>query len=400
MKKTEQMRQIRRAFVIVLDGFGIGAAPDAARFGDEGACTLKSVYETGEARIPHLLSLGLGEICGNGYLPRREPRGVYARLSERSGGKDTTVGHWELAGLVTAHALPTYPQGFPDGLMRELSRRTGRGILCNRPYSGTAVIRDFGDAHLASGDLIVYTSADSVCQIAAHESVISPEDLYGICRTAREIFSGEHAVGRIIARPFEGTHPFVRTPRRRDFSLLPPCKTLLDAMAESGLDVIGVGKIEDIFAAQGITRSLHTASNREGMDVTRALLDEDFHGLAFVNLVEFDMVYGHRRDPVGYARALSEFDEFLGEFCRVLGEDDLLIVTADHGTDPNFMKTTDHTREDVPFLTWRRGVRPSDGGHLNGFHTVGATVAELFGLSMPSGTESTPSLAPLLYATD
>ena len=388
---------IRRAFIIVLDGFGIGAALDAERFGDEGACTLKSVYGTGEADIRNLLSLGLGEIDGNGYLPKTEPRGVYARLSERSGGKDTTVGHWELAGLVTERALPTYPMGFPDSLMSELSRRTGRGVLCNRPYSGTEVIRDYGEAHLVSGDLIVYTSADSVCQIAAHESIVTPEELYEYCRTAREIFTCEHAVGRIIARPFEGAYPdFRRTPRRRDFSLVPPVPTLLDAMAEVGYDVIGVGKIEDIFASRGLTRSIHTASNREGIACVRRLLGEDFCGLAFVNLVDFDMVYGHRRDPVGYAHALSEFDAFLGEMTASLRSDDLLIVTADHGTDPGFAASTDHTRENVPFLAYRPQVISANGGTVRGFHAVAATVADLFGITLPSGCSSEGSFASLL----
>ncbi len=384
-----QKDKIKRAFLIVLDGFGIGEAPDAKTFGDEGANTLLSVLKTERAHIPHLLSLGLGKIEGNGFLPDADVRGVYARMSERSGGKDTTVGHWELAGLVSENPLPTYPEGFPTELLSALSAATGRGILCNRPYSGTEVIRDYGEAHLKSGDLIVYTSADSVCQIAAHESLIPPEELYEICRRARKIFAGDHAVGRIIARPFEGDAPnFVRTERRRDFSLEAPGETLLDRLSQADYDVIGVGKIEDIFVSRGLSESIHTGNNDEGMRETLALLDRDFRGLAFVNLVDFDMVYGHRRNAVGYAEALSACDRFLGEMMQRMKEDDLLIVTADHGTDPGFSKTTDHTREDVPFLAYRPGVRAQNGGHVCGFGAVANTLATLFGVSAFDGFAS------------
>ena len=374
-----QKGRSKRAFLIVLDGFGIGEAPDAEKFGDVGANTLKSVYRTNRAHIDTLLSLGLGRIEGNDFLPDVTPCGVYARMSERSGGKDTTVGHWELCGLASERALPTYPDGFPQALLDALSRATGRGILCNRPYSGTQVIADYGEEHLRSGDLIVYTSADSVCQIAAHESLIPPEALYEICRQAREIFAGEHAVGRIIARPFEGEAPhFVRTERRRDFSLAPRGETLLDRLSRDGYDVIGVGKIEDIFVSRGLTDSIHTGNNGEGMQATLSLLDRDFHGLAFVNLVDFDMVYGHRRNAVGYADALSACDRFLSQMMARMRDDDLLIVTADHGTDPGFLATTDHTREDVPFLAYRRGVRAHNGGCVQGFGAVANTLAELF----------------------
>lgn len=384
-----QAKSVRRAFLVVLDGFGIGEAPDAKSFGDVGANTLKSVFLTGDAHIPNLLSLGLSGIEGNGFLPECDLRGVYARMSERSGGKDTTVGHWELCGLVSEQALPTYPNGFPQELLLQLKKASGRGILCNLPYSGTEVIRDYGEAHRKSGDLIVYTSADSVCQIAAHESVLPPEELYRICRLAREIFSGEHAVGRIIARPFEGDAPnFVRTPRRRDFSLTPKRETLLDRLSSSGYDVIGVGKIEDIFAARGLTDSIHTGNNEEGMRETLALLERDFCGLAFVNLVDFDMVYGHRRNVRGYAEALSACDRFLGEMIDRMRDDDLLIVTADHGTDPCFLTTTDHTREDVPFLAYRRGVSPKNCGHVHGFGAVANTLAECFGIPTFDGFAS------------
>lgn len=400
MKKAGNRGSFQRVFFIVLDGFGIGAAADAAAFGDAGASTLKSVWETGEARIPHLLSLGLGNIDGIDFLPKHpNPRGVYARLSEQSGGKDTTVGHWELAGLVSKEPHPTYPNGFPNELLSAIRAASGRDILCNLPYSGTEVIRDYGAEHMKSGALIVYTSADSVCQIAAHESVVPPNELYDICLKARAIFSGKHAVGRIIARPFEGEAPhFRRTARRRDFSLEPPDDTLLDIASADGYDVIAVGKIEDIFTGHGITRSLHTSGNREGMQVTEDLLREDFCGIAFVNLVDFDMIYGHRRNAHGYAAALSEFDSFLGRFLDEMRADDLLIISADHGTDPGFQKTTDHTREDVPFLAVHKGSFGRNGGSVHGFGAVSATISDLLNIKRPRDAVALPSFADFLRA--
>ncbi len=374
----------KRVFCIVADGCGAGAAPDAAAFGDEGAHTLKSAYLLGHAHIPHLLSMGLGQVEGQDFLPQVTPMGgCVARLREKSGGKDTTVGHWELMGLVSTKPLPTYPAGFPAELLEQLSAKVGRGILCNKPYSGTQVICDYGQEHLRSGALIVYTSADSVFQIAAHEGVVPPEELYRICRQARALLVGEHGVGRVIARPFAGEEgAFYRTAGRRDFSLLPPKDTLLDRLKAAGQDVIAVGKIEDIFAGQGITRSIHTSSNQEGMAATLALQGQDFCGLAFVNLVDFDMVYGHRRDVAGYGAALSALDAFLGEFLSGMRADDVLIVTADHGTDPAFTGT-DHTREYVPCLIYQRGMPFRQLGTVDGFDLVAKTIGAFLGTAAP-----------------
>lgn len=370
---------MKRVFLIVLDSFGIGAAPDAAAFGDAGADTLSGVAQTGRLHVPHLTALGLGNIDGVRAIPAvPDPKATVARLRERSNGKDTTTGHWELMGLVSERPMPTYPNGFPPTVIDAFEAAVGRGTLCNLPYSGTDVIRDYGAAHLETGKLIVYTSADSVFQIAAHEDVVPTEALYDICRTARALLSGEHAVGRVIARPFTGdaVTGFTRTPNRRDFSLEPPADTMLDRLAAAGFDTIGVGKIGDIFAMKGLTASHPTHGNDEGMEKALALLDTDFHGLCFINLVDFDMVYGHRQDAVGYAEALSRFDAWLGDFLPRLGDTDALIITADHGCDPTD-KSTDHTREDVPFLLYGKALTPKDLGTLHGFDNVGKTVREL-----------------------
>lgn len=368
----------RRVFLLVLDSVGIGHAPDAARFGDEGAHTLRSLSRSDNLHIPTLLSMGLGNIEGSPFAPVEHPTAMVARLQELSLGKDTTTGHWELAGHVSERPFPTYPDGFPDALLAEFSRLTGRGVLCNKPYSGTQVIADYGDEHRRTGALIVYTSADSVFQVAAHEEVVSPEQLYEYCRIARRLLTGEHAVGRVIARPFAGEHPFVRTERRRDFSLEPPTGLLPERVQQAGLDCIGVGKIGDIFAEKGITESFHTHSNAEGMAQTAALADRDFHGLCFVNLVDFDMVYGHRNDVDGYAAALSAFDTWLGTFLPTLGKDDALLITADHGCDPTF-PGTDHTREMVPLLVYGDGIAPENRGTLP-FGTVTELVTTLLGV--------------------
>ena len=374
--------QKRRVFVIVLDGFGIGHAPDAAAFGDAFAHTLKSVCEQGKPSIPTLMRLGLGCIDGiRADLPHlwcEKPIGAYARLIEKSAAKDTTAGHLELMGLETATPPPTYPKGFPKDILYAFSRETGRGVLCNMPYSGTQVIADYGDLHRESGDLIVYTSADSVFQIAAHEDIVSRETLYGYCRSARRILCGEHGVSRVIARPFAGeSGAYYRTSGRRDFAIEPPCDTLLDTLKGEGLDVIGVGKIEDIFAGRGLTESYHDAGNEACMRRTLSLLDTDFHGLCFVNLVDFDMLYGHRRDPVGYAEALTVCDAFLSEMIGKMREEDALIVTADHGTDPCFTKTSDHTRECVPMLLFGAGIEPQNMGTVKGLATVSRAVRAL-----------------------
>lgn len=386
------MKKAKRVFLIVLDSFGIGYEPDADAFGDVGANTLLRISASEKFNIPNLLSLGLGSLDGVNFLPRGDGLGAVARMREVSLGKDTTIGHWEISGIVSKRPLPTYPKGFPKEVIDEFSRRIGRGVLCNLPYSGTEVIAKYGDRHVKSGDLIVYTSADSVFQIAAHEEVVPLETLYEYCRVARELLAGEHAVGRVIARPFVGeSGSYKRTANRRDFSLLPPIKTALNAISEAGLEVIGVGKIGDIFVGQGITESNPTHGNLEGMKVTEELLARDFSGLCFVNLVDFDMLYGHRQDIDGYANALSEFDSWLGGFMSKLSEDDVLMITADHGCDPGDT-STDHTREYVPLLIYGNGIKPVNLGTRIGFTEVGITAADLLGVKYSS--EVGESLVP------
>ncbi len=367
----------------MLDSFGIGGAPDARDFGDEGANTLRRIYDSRLLNIPNLISLGLSEIDGVDYIPRcSEPLATVVRLRELSRGKDTTVGHWELMGLVSEHPMPTYPDGFPSEVIDEFVRRTGvPGILANAPYSGTVVIDKFGKEHMESGKPIVYTSADSVFQIAAHEEIIPVEKLYELCRVAREVLVGEHGVGRVIARPFVSDGDgFKRTDRRRDFSLLPPMPTALDNIMSAGLDTIGVGKISDIFGGRGITESNPTHGNTEGIRVATEMMRRDFHGLCFINLVDFDMLYGHRQDIDGYAGAMSEFDSALPEMLSLLGEDDCLIITADHGCDPGD-DSTDHTRECIPALIYRKGEAGKNLGTLDGFSYVADTVLRLLGIT-------------------
>lgn len=369
---------MRRVFLIVLDSVGAGNAHDAAAFGDAGAHTLKTISRSAAFSIPNLCRLGLGNIEGLEFLgATASPTGAYGRMIERSMGKDTTIGHWELAGVISQKPLPTYPGGFPKELLEEFSRLCGRGVLCNLPYSGTDVIRDYGEEHLKTGKLIVYTSADSVFQIAAHEELVPPEELYEICRKARALLSGEHAVGRVIARPFvgNGAGDFKRTANRRDFSLEPYGITMPDVLKAAGRDVISVGKIYDIFAGRGFTESNMTHGNAEGMQVAQGMLERDFYGLCFINLVDFDMLYGHRNDVDGYARALSEFDEWLPSFLEKLGEDDLLIITADHGCDPGDV-STDHTREQVPLLVYGKRIAPVALGTRASFSDVAATVCD------------------------
>ena len=350
---------MKRVFLIVLDSFGIGEAPDAADFGDKGANTLRSAYESGKLNIPNMISFGLGNIDGVFSIDKAEnPLAKYARAKELSKGKDTTTGHWEIAGLVSEYPMPTYPEGFPKEVMDKFEQAVGVGTLCNLPYSGTDVIRDFGEEHLKTGKLIVYTSADSVFQIAAHESLVPTEKLYEICKTARSILQGEHGVGRVIARPFTGdVGNFARTANRKDFSLIPPKETYLDKLKNDGFDVIGVGKIGDIFAMAGITETYPTHSNKEGMETASEIAKRDFNGLCFVNLVDFDMLFGHRQDAEGYANALSEFDLWLGEFTKTLKDEDMLIITADHGCDPSD-NSTDHTREYIPMLVYEKNIKP------------------------------------------
>ena len=370
---------MKRIFLIVLDSFGIGQMPDSATFGDTGVNTLASCAATGALYIPNMIAAGLGNIDGVSCLPKAEnPTGAYARLAEKSMGKDTTIGHWEIAGLVSGEPLPTYPAGFPEEVLAPFREATGRGVLANAPWSGTAVIDAFGQTHMRTGDLIVYTSADSVFQIAAHEDIVPPEQLYEYCRAARKILQGKHGVGRVIARPFIGeSGSFKRTANRHDFSLEPPGITLLDALQQAGKDSIAVGKIYDIFAGRGTTEHVYNKSNADGMAHTMHYASKDFSGLCFVNLVDFDMQFGHRRDALGYAKALSEFDAWLGEFLKTLGQDDLVMITADHGCDPAYMATTDHTREYVPLLILGQQVKPIDLGTRESFADIAATTAQL-----------------------
>ena len=379
MKKTD----IKRIFLIVLDSFGIGEMPDADDFGDEGSNTLGSISSSERFSAKNLISLGLGNIDGVDCLDSiSSPRGAYARLSERSKGKDTTTGHWEIAGLVSDTPMPTYPEGFPDEVLEKFCRAIGKdGVLCNLPYSGTEVIKDYGEEHLKSGFPIVYTSADSVFQIAAHTDIVPLDTLYEYCRKAREILAGKHGVGRVIARPFNGKiGDFKRTADRRDFSIEPPTETMLDLISGAGLDTVSVGKIGDIFAAKGISEAIITHSNAEGMAETLKLLDRDFRGICFTNLVDFDMYYGHRNDIDGYARAIAEFDEWLPSFTSKMREGDLLMITADHGCDPA-TESTDHSREYVPLIIYGENVSPENLGTLCGFSHIAATACDILNVN-------------------
>ena len=381
---------MKRIFLIVLDSFGIGAMPDSPAFGDVGVNTLASCAASHKLQIPNMIAAGLGNIDGVTCLPKGAQTGAVARLREASMGKDTTIGHWEIAGLVSEDPLPTYPDGFLEEILAPFRAATGRGLLANAPWSGTEVLDAYGEKHMKSGDLIVYTSADSVFQIAAHEEIVPPEQLYEYCRIARKLLTGRHGVGRVIARPFVGDKKgsFRRTANRHDFSLEPPKETLLDAVKAAGLASIGVGKIYDIFAGRGTTEHMYNQSNAHGMEHTANCAERDFHGLCFVNLVDFDMVYGHRRDIDGYARALSEFDAWLGDFLPTLGEDDVVMITADHGCDPGYTATTDHTREYVPLLVLGKGVRPVNLGTRGSFADIAATVAELLGVELDTPGKS------------
>lgn len=374
--------KMKRIFLIVLDSFGIGELPDAEKFGDCGANTLKSCAKTGKLDIPNMIRLGIGNINAVSDVPSvNSPAGAFGKLAEKSGGKDTTVGHWEIAGLISDSPFPTYPNGFPESVIEKIEEVTGRRVLCNKPYSGTEVILDYGREHEKSGALIVYTSADSVLQIAANESIIPMEEQYDICRKVRGIMQGCHGVGRVIARPYIGEYPnYTRTSNRRDFSLEPGGVTMLDEICGAGLDVVAVGKIDDIFVGRGITKAIHTNGNSDGLRVTSDLAKTDLHGLCFVNLVDFDSLYGHRNDPEGYAKALSEFDAWLGGFIEELGDEDVVIITADHGCDPDDGEKTDHTREYVPLLVYGKGIVPTDLGIRASFSDISATVTELLGV--------------------
>ena len=371
---------MKRIFLMVLDSCGAGAMPDSEAFGDVGVNTLRSCSRSDRFRVPNMLKAGLGNIDGLSFLGQTAmPQGACARLTEASMGKDTTIGHWEIAGVVSPEPLPTFPDGFPQEVLAEFEKQTGRGVLCNKPYSGTDVIRDYGEEQLKTGKWIVYTSADSVFQVAAHEDLIPLEELYDACRKARKILRGKYGVGRVIARPYVGTAEagFTRTANRHDFSLEPPARTLLDAVKDAGQEVLAVGKIFDIFAGRGTTDHVYNKSNADGMQHTVDYAKRDFRGLCFVNLVDFDMQFGHRRDIDGYANALTEFDTWLGEFEKTLQEDDLVLITADHGCDPAYTATTDHTREYVPLIALGSQVRPGSLGTRASFADIAATVAEL-----------------------
>lgn len=372
----------KRVFVIVLDSYGIGHAPDAADFGDEGANTLGTIRKSEKYHTPNMEKLGL--FCIDGVDPlenQPEVIGAYGRLQEASRGKDTTIGHWEIAGIISEKPLPTYPEGFPQEILDKLEEATGRGILCNKPYSGTEVIADYGEEHMKTGKLIVYTSADSVLQIAAHEDIVPLETLYEYCHKAREIMTGEHSVGRIIARPFVGEPGnFTRTPHRHDYSLLPPAPTMMDVIVENGMDTLGVGKIFDIFAGKNIKKTVSISGNVDGMEKTLEFQKEDFHGLCFVNLVDFDMLYGHRNDIDGYAQAATVFDGQLKTFMENMREDDVLFITADHGCDPGY-PGTDHSRECIPVLVYGSMIKENVNlGTGKTYADIGATVLDLLGL--------------------
>lgn len=387
----------KRVFLIVLDSFGIGQEPDAADFGDFGVNTLASIRKSSKFHCPTMEKLGLFQLDGVEPSGQEvQPLGAFARLQERSMGKDTTIGHWEIAGIESPKPLPTYPNGFPKEIIEEFEHQTGRKVLCNKPYSGTEVLKDYGEEHLRTGDLIVYTSADSVFQIAAHEELVPPEKLYEYCRMARSILTGEHGVGRVIARPFVGTckEDFTRTSHRHDFSLEPPAKTMLEYIQEAGQDVIAVGKINDIFVGKGVTKAIPTSGNPEGQQVLLNLAKEPFQGLAFVNLVDFDMLYGHRRNVDGYAEAATSFDETLSQLLGLLQDEDLLLITADHGCDPAYTRTTDHTREYVPLLVYGKGVQAGKNlGTVQGFGCIAATICHYLGVeAQVTGTDLWPQM--------
>lgn len=386
---------MKRVFLIVLDSVGIGEMPDSKEYGDEGSNTLKAASGSSYFSMPHMRKLGLFNIdgvtiyAGNGKDAsivedkEKDPQAVFARMTEKSKGKDTTIGHWEIAGIWSEKPLPTYPNGFPREVISEFKRLTNRGVLCNKPYSGTEVIKDYGKEHVETGDLIVYTSADSVFQIAAHEDIVPVEKLYEYCQIARNMLTGEHGVGRVIARPFTGKAPdFIRTANRHDFSIMPPATTMLDQLKENGKDVIAVGKIKDIFAGKGITEFVYTKGNAEGIERILQYLDKDFEGLCFINLVDYDMLYGHRNDVDGYAKALTEFDERIPDILAKLKDEDILMITADHGCDPS-TPSTDHSREYTPFLMYGPQIGASRNlGTRDTFSDIGATVLDYFGIDL------------------
>ncbi|MCL1795727.1 MAG: phosphopentomutase [Clostridia bacterium] len=386
----------KKVILIVLDGAGVGDAPDAAAFGDLNANTLRSAVEIGRPNLPCLSKLGLARVPGT-YLPAADTvAGAYGRCTQRSSGKDTTSGHWEMAGLLVESAFPTFPDGFPPAFVTAFEQAVKRRCIGNCVASGTEIIERLGEAHMRSGDLILYTSADSVFQIAAHEAVVPPDELWRICTVARGMLTGPLSVSRVIARPFLGsTGAFVRTGNRRDYSVAPPSDTLLDILAGNGYDVMGIGKIEDIFAHRGLTFSDHASGNTACMESMFRTLDKPVNGLVFVNLVDFDMLYGHRRDPHGFAAALETVDRAIPDLLSRMGADDLLVITADHGCDPGY-RGTDHTRERVPLLVYRHGISPVDLGTRETLADIAATVLDMF--SLPQTLAGTSFYQALLSA--
>lgn len=375
---------MKRVFLFVIDSFGIGELPDASEYGDKGTNTLRSISKSEFFNMTNMQKMGFGNIDGVEVVEKNsEPTGAYARLMEISKGKDTTIGHWEIAGIKSEFPLPTYPDGFPKEVIDEFIKETGHGVLCNKPASGTAVINEYGDEHVKTGDLIVYTSADSVFQIAAHEEVVPLEELYDICRKARKILTGKHGVGRVIARPFigKGNGNYTRTSNRHDFSLEPPKVTMLDQLKEAGKDVLAVGKINDIFVGKGITDHIYTSGNEDGIEKSLQWMDRDFDGLCFINLVDTDMLYGHRNDVDGYAKAVAYFDSKLLEIVSKLRDDDILMITADHGCDPGYTVSTDHSREHIFFLMYGKNVEPKNYGTRKTFADIAATVLKYHGIT-------------------
>jgi phosphopentomutase len=383
------MQRYNRAIILLLDGVGVGELPDAADYGDVGSNTLGNLASAcGGLELPNLERLGLGNLTAiEGVPPTREAEGCYGRMTEASRGKDSTSGHWEIAGVILKDPFPVYPEGFPRDLIEKFEQRTGKRVIGNRPASGTAIIEELGEEHLKEGSLIVYTSADSVFQIAAHEEVASPEELYRYCEIARSILTGEHGVARVIARPFRGKPgSFTRTDRRRDFSLPPPEETLLDILKERGLPVVAVGKVDDLFARRGLTKSYHSVHNMECVDYTLKAMRETETGLIFANFVEFDMIWGHRNDAKGFGQGLEEFDRKLPGLIGELREGDVVFITADHGNDPT-TPSTDHSREYVPLIvTGPEVVGSLDLGTRQSFADLGATAAQIFGARLRNGT--------------
>jgi phosphopentomutase len=371
---------INRVILIILDSVGIGAMPDAHLYGDEGSNTLLNIYRNIENfKLENLERMGLTHIEGLEEIRRNTitPKASYGRLEEISPGKDTTTGHWEISGIVLEHPFPTYPDGFPDDILKALEKETGRGIIGNKAASGTAIIEELGEEHVRTGKIIAYTSADSVFQIAAHENVVPLGELYEICKKAREILIGKHAVGRVIARPFVGEPgSFKRTENRKDFSLEPIGKTMLDYISETGLEVVAIGKIEDIFVGRGITKVIHTKNNETGIEATISEINRDSEGLVFTNLVDFDMLYGHRNNIEGYGNALEEFDSKLPEILAALKPNDLLMISADHGCDPS-TESTDHSREYVPLLVYHQYIQPENLGEMKGFNVIAKTILDI-----------------------